>query len=52
MKGFENARYNGTKVAVELAQSKGESKGGGREKTRKRFKDKKTDSWGKKRKRK
>jgi len=52
LKGFENARYNGTKVAVELAQSKGESKGGGREKTRKRFKDKKTDSWGRKRKRK
>jgi ATP-dependent RNA helicase DeaD len=52
LKGFENARYNGTKLAVELAQSKGESKGSGREKTRKRFKDKKTDNWGKKRKRK
>lgn len=52
LKGFENARYNGTKVAVELAQSKGPATGGDREKTRKRFKDKKSDKWGKKRKRK
>jgi len=52
LKSFENKNYEGLRISVEVAQSKGESTGRSKDKTFKKFKDKKSDKWDKKRKRK
>ncbi|RLD65197.1 MAG: ATP-dependent helicase, partial [Bacteroidetes bacterium] len=52
LKSFDNKKFEGMRISVELAQAKGESSGKSKEKPRRKFKDKKSDNWSKKRKRK
>ncbi len=52
LKSFDNKKFDGMRISVELAQAKGESEGKSKEKPRRKFKDKKSDNWSKKRKRK
>ncbi len=52
LKSFDNKKHDGLRISVELAQSKGESEGRTKEKSRKKFSGKKSDNWSKKRKRK
>ncbi len=52
LKSFENKKHDGLRISVELAQSKGESEGRSKDKPRKKYNDKKSDNWSKKRKRK